>query len=241
MTYYSRKLQININAKNAKTIEECIRIYEERTNLLKKWKEKGIYLDTNKKNDESDVLFFTTDLMVANEEGFSPVESKSGIQYHTYKIGIYSKFPIIKEQFLKTIHAMGVPRGKDSFLSYKIQENHYSLHFHSILGTSAISTSSINKYMKNSNFQGIIHFYHIKFDMNREFRQILKFIKWDSRYPVPILFVGYDSILPPNPEDLDKNIPIIKETTKISGSCYISIDEPNSMFQIIDKLIELIH
>ena len=235
MNFYSRKWK---NCIKSDSIEDYIRTYEERIKILKRWKEKGIYLDTNKKKDENDsVTFYTTNLQVANEENFILDESKSEIQYHTYKIGVYSRYKIIREQFIKAIHAIGDSRGKDYFLSYKYQKNHYAFKFH-FLTRIFRHESGINITLRSEKFQGIIHFYHIKDEINKK---IVPFLKQDSRIPVSILFVGYDSILPPNPEEVDQNIQIIKETTKISNSCYISADDPDSMFQVIDKMIEIIY
>jgi GTPase SAR1 family protein len=84
--------------------------------------------------------------------------------------------------------------------------------------------------------RGIIYFYDIndKIEENR-----LKLVKSGISPKIPILFVGYDTILPKKPEQSDDNIRLIKKYFCDFNSLYISVDKPDSWFQIVDKIISL--
>lgn len=55
---------------------------------------------------------------------------------------------------------------------------------------------------------------------------------------IPIIFVGYDSILPQNPEK-DRNILLINNYFSNFNSLYIPVEKSDSIFQIVDRNIEL--
>ena len=84
--------------------------------------------------------------------------------------------------------------------------------------------------------RGIIYFYNIhdKIEENR-----LNLVKDRFFHLIPILFVGYDSILPKNHEKIDQNIQLIKKYFRDFNTLYISVDKPDSMFQILDRIINL--
>jgi GTPase SAR1 family protein len=84
--------------------------------------------------------------------------------------------------------------------------------------------------------RGIIYFYHItdKIEENR-----LKLVKNGTSPKIPILFVGYDSILPKKPELNDENIRLIQKYFGKFNSLYVSMDKPYSVFQILNRIIDL--
>ena len=56
---------------------------------------------------------------------------------------------------------------------------------------------------------------------------------------IPILLIGYDSVLPQNPKKIDQNIPLIQKYFGEFNSLNISVDKPDSMFQILDRIISI--
>ena len=154
-----------------------------------------------------------------------------------FKIIIFSKHEIIKQQFLKAINAIDVfdsskklEIGVDfAFLLYpKIKFQFWSL--------SNKPQYEFLKYSYISGSRGIIYFYNIhdKIEENHLNLVIDRFF-----HLIPILFVGYDSVLPKNHEKIDQNIQLIKKYFRDHNSLYISMDKPDSMFQILDRIIHL--
>ena len=50
--------------KDAKNIDDFIETFEEYTQILKKWKKKGVYLDPNSNIYDDHATFFTTNLQL---------------------------------------------------------------------------------------------------------------------------------------------------------------------------------
>ena len=84
--------------------------------------------------------------------------------------------------------------------------------------------------------RGIIYFYRIN-DKIEEDRLIL--IKNEIHPRIFTLFIGYDPILPKKPEQSDQNIRLIKKYFGNFNSLYISVEKPDSWFQIVDRIISL--
>jgi hypothetical protein len=156
------------------------------------------------------------------------------------KVCIFSRDEKIELQFLKNIKAKDLFSSKVKLeigidftvVSYQGKEK-YVFQFWSI------SNKNCHKIMIPNFFfgsGGIIYFYQIN-DKIEESR--LKLVKEDASSRIPILFVGYDTILPQKPEQSDHNIPIIQKYFGDFDSLYISVDKPDSMFQILDEIIRL--
>lgn len=156
------------------------------------------------------------------------------------KINIFSKDEEINQRFLKEIKAVDLFEGpiqleigvKFANLRYQTSKR-YFLQFWVISNKSRFG-QMIPNFLLGS--RGIIYFYQIneKIEENR-----LKLVKSEITLKVPILFVGYDSFLPKNPEKVDPNIQIIMNYFNEFNSLYISVDNRDCMFQILDRMISL--
>lgn len=270
MKKYFRLWQNKELTRNAKNIDDFIEIFESFTQVLKKWKEIGIYLDPESNIEDDQAIFYTTNLQIANEGGFkldisdelvkktisvdenmdpeNNAEEKKRIEeildeseiYNSLKINIFSDDDKIEQQFLKEIKAVG------SFdTSYK-----------STIGTSMAQLIyqkgkryRIQFWLMNiaSDFQyvrptfmrsscGIIFFYNLNEKIDESLLDMVIKQAMTIIPILPILFVGYDSVLPKNPEKIDQNI---QKYFDEFNSLYISVDNPDSMFQILDRIISL--
>ena len=156
------------------------------------------------------------------------------------KVCIFSRDEKIEQQFLKDIKAKDLfssstkpDIGIDfTLLSYQGKEK-YIFQFWSISNKHRHEIMIPNFVLGSG---GIIYFYQIneKIEESR-----LKMVKENASSRIPIIFVCYDTILPKKPEQSDHNIPIIQKFFGDFNSLYISVDKPNSMFQILDKIISL--
>ena len=258
MVKYFRIWQNKKITSGAKNIDDFIEIFENHTHILKKWKKEGVYLDPNSNIYDDHATFFTTNLQNANEEGFKQEESEELAEetesqikheksddkdntriYDMIKICVFSKYEIIKEQFFKTINAgffdritkerIGVEFG---ILSYQKSKKHI-FQFWSISNKHR-HEQMIPNFILGS--RGIIYFYQIneKIEEDR-----LNLVKRNKSSKIPILFVGYDTILSQKPEQNDDNILLIKKYFDKFNSLYISVNNQDSMFQILDKIISL--
>jgi len=65
------------NGAEAKSIDDFIRIFEEKLSLFKRWNEKGIKLDPHGVGSNY-AIFYTYDEQVAREEGFERIRTEAG-------------------------------------------------------------------------------------------------------------------------------------------------------------------
>jgi hypothetical protein len=74
---YEHVHQYKVNAANAKSIGDFIRIFEEQLSLFKRWEAKGIKLDPHGVGSGY-AIFFTHDAEIAREEGFERLRTEAG-------------------------------------------------------------------------------------------------------------------------------------------------------------------
>ena len=156
------------------------------------------------------------------------------------KICIFSRDEKIEQLFLKDIKANDLFSSSKkpdigihfTLLSYQGKEK-YIFQFWSISNKHRHEIMIPNFVLGSG---GIIYFYRIN-DKIEESR--LKMVKENASSRIPIIFVGYDTNLPEKPDQSDQNIRLIKKYFDDFNSLYISVDTPDSMFQILDRIISL--
>ena len=170
---------------------------------------------------------------IANEDG----EEK----YYQIKINIFSKDEKIIHKFLQAIKATTSPVkpvfGKEiAYLSYRSRKK-LELQFWSMSTEQRFRHWIPN--ILTSSF-GIIYFYDIAAKIEEDF---LNLLKSSSTPEIPIIFVGYDSIIPQGSEqnDNDINIPIIQKYYDDFNSFYISTNESDSMVKLLDPIIVFVN
>ncbi|MHA1725121.1 MAG: hypothetical protein ACTSXH_09825 [Promethearchaeota archaeon] len=304
MKKYFRLWQNKYITANTKNIDDFIEMFESLTQVLKKWKEEGVYLDPDSNIEDDQAIFITTDLQFANEGGFKQdisdeleknlsqnindkivrVKNYQGnkgqgdISQHLHeqqlkhkawmkltederwaaiqktlnyeqkmkeiddilKINIFSRDDKIKQQFLNAIKAIDVfkePKKQRMGVEFatliyeKVKK--FKIQFWSITNEKSFDFL-IPTYMKGSH--GIIYFYDIDEKISEN---LLKLVTEQAMNVIPILLVGYDSVLSKNLEKIDQNIQLIQKYLGEYNSLYISVDKPDSMFKILDKIISI--
>ena len=254
MTKYYRIWQNRYITANAKNIDDFIEKFESLTQVLKKWKEEGVYLDPDSNIEDDQAIFITTDMQIANEEGFKQdisEELENNLNNPNkktqkdekeiddiLKISIFSKDKEIKQQFLKAIKAINV---FESLKKSEIGVEFAKLVYHKSKGFRIMFYLMSNEsqfkrviptYMKGS--RGIIYFYYVNDEIEEN---SINGVISPEFSQIPVLFVGYDSTLPKNPEKIDRNIPLIQKYFGEFNTIYVSMGKPDSMFQILDRII----
>jgi len=74
---YEHVHQYKIDLSQAKSIGDCITIFQDAVTLFKRWEAKGVYLDPHGIGT-SYAIFYTYDEKVAREEGFERIRTESG-------------------------------------------------------------------------------------------------------------------------------------------------------------------
>ncbi|GFO69861.1 hypothetical protein GMLC_34400 [Geomonas limicola] len=74
---YEHVHQYKIDLSQAKSIDDCITIFEAAVALFKRWEAKGVQLDAHGIGS-SYAIFYTYDEQVAREEGFERIRTESG-------------------------------------------------------------------------------------------------------------------------------------------------------------------
>lgn len=234
------------NTKEIKNIDGFIEIFENLTQILKNWKEEGIVLGPNSKIDDDCATFYTINPEMAKQERFKQEDSDELKNKHFLKVPIFSKNEIIRQRFFKGIDAyygMELSKGMQPLVSFVIKSyetNNYKFTFqfwefnNESIFSKFVKDRILSTYIVGS--REVIYFYHIDEKIEED---LLNLIKESANSNIPILFVGYDSILPKNPEINDQNIPTIQKYYNNFNSLYISTDNQGCMFRVLDKIIEL--
>ncbi|MHA1677420.1 MAG: hypothetical protein ACTSWX_11350 [Promethearchaeota archaeon] len=156
------------------------------------------------------------------------------------KINIFVNDEKIKMKFLHSIKATEVfkksPKSKlgaeFATLSYKNNKNFRLLFF--LMSNDPVFNFIIPTYMKGSH--GIIYFYQFNEKIEKD---RLNLISLNVSPKTPILFVGYASNLPKNPEKIDPNISMIQNLFVNPNVQYFSVIKQDNMLQIVDRIINL--
>ncbi|MHA1647133.1 MAG: hypothetical protein ACTSVL_06145 [Promethearchaeota archaeon] len=249
MPKYNRIWKNKDITKEAQNIDDFIKIFENLTKILKKWKKEGVYLDPNSKINDDCATFYTTNQETANEENFNQEDSdelEEEIKFgDLFTILIYLKNAIIRKRFFTGINAYFgkksstnmKPLENFAIKSYQTKNYDFAFQFLEFTYKSYIYPSFPLIFSKFTiGFKKIIYFYHINEEIEENF---LNMVKHGLHFKPPILFVGYDSILPKNPENKDQNIPIIQKYFNNFDLIYISTDDRGCMYRVLDKIVEI--
>ena len=232
-----RVWKYNWNTKKAKNIDDFIEIFENITQVLKNLKKEGMDLDPKSKIDDDCITFYTINPEIVNEESFKQGDSdelreKIELFSDMLKIPVFSKDEIIRRRFFEGINAcygMELSRGMEPLVNFAIrsyQTENFKFTFvfwefsYETIFPRFVKNTLLSNYIIGS--REIVYFYHIDEKIDED---LLSCIKSNSNSKVPILFIGYDTVLPENPENSDKNIPIIQKYYNSFDSFYLSTDD----------------
>ncbi|MHA1673584.1 MAG: hypothetical protein ACTSYI_08140 [Promethearchaeota archaeon] len=147
----------------------------------------------------------------------------------------------IKHQFLQAIGASEIigPSSKmtvgvDFFISYYSTSKDYTFQIW-LIGNATRFESLVPSFLMAS--WGVIYFYRITDTIKKK---RLALMKSGVDPNMHILFVGYDAVLPANPEEIDQNILLIQTYFPACHSMYIAVDEKrpdDALANVLDELI----
>ncbi|MBA7584741.1 hypothetical protein ES708_26699 [subsurface metagenome] len=187
----------------------------------------------------------TAQSQITDNEGFTQkvnygIEGKKKL-YDRVKIIVFSNHEWIKQQFFNVIKATNKFEIPTNNIGIDFKKAKYGTHklfeflFWSMSNEERFDQELLN-YMPGA--LAIIYFYNIYENLEDEH---LNSRKKFFELGIPALFVGYDSILPENSEKINRNVPIIQKYIKEFYSLNISVNQKDSMFKILDKIIDIYH
>ncbi len=245
---------------NATSIEEFIQIYEAAAAKLRGWQEKGVELDPQSNIEGGRAVFTTPNFQLALDEAFEYVLEPHPFQTQVSQEGmlirgiskrsrpprflgkfcLLSKRQIITQLLFNATQALATPRSD----TYSPPVN-IGIKWHGPIATNYVFQlyeyfSEDLLYLLDKGWEGverakgIVHFYHLRDTIDET---LLHKVKVSMEAGTSLLFVGYDSLIPPNPEKRDPNRAIIDAVFPSFQSCYISAERPESMYLIFDILV----